>query len=98
MFSEWSFGLEIFIWLGACLAQGSAPDETVAVAVYCPPVLSSNYMWLHRSRVFFASWKDAMMVSLVVKDVKEKLVSQFVPFKQKQVCSEWLGKTSFICS
>jgi hypothetical protein len=31
------------------MAQGSAPDETVAVAVYCPPVLSSNYVWLHRS-------------------------------------------------
>ena len=25
----------------------------------------------------------------------EKLVSQFVPFKQKQVCSEWLSKNKF---
>ncbi len=28
--------------------RGTAPDESVAVAVYCPPVLSSNYMWIHR--------------------------------------------------
>ena len=42
-------------WLntGICVTNlwfltGAAPDESVAVAVYCPPVLSSNYMWIHR--------------------------------------------------
>ena len=34
--------------LSNTLMHCAAPDESAAVAVYCPPVLSSNYMWIHR--------------------------------------------------
>ncbi|CAK9037883.1 Uncharacterized protein SCF082_LOCUS22362 [Durusdinium trenchii] len=42
--------------LSSMLIHCSAPDETVAVAVYCPPVLSSNYMWMRRPVAASATW------------------------------------------
>lgn len=85
---RYSFGLEgawpkvvplMKPWPWPCIALRSCPPTTCGC--------TGRWEW--------ASWKDAMIVSLVVT---EKLVSQFVPFKQKQVCSEWLSKTRFICS
>ena len=66
--------------------QGSAPDETVAVAVYCPPVLSSNYMWLHRS---MGAWEDAVIDGKVGFSVPFKL-SRFVLNGRGSIQFSWL--------
>lgn len=80
--------------ISSTLIHCSAPDETVAVAVYCPPVLSSNYMWLHRPQELVRSdWPRHLLYTHMYPEYNltyrpgvriQHLWPSYIPFLESQ--------------